>query len=100
MRKINKLKTNIVLLLSALLCSSILLSSCCSVITNDNSNDEKPVSSTDITVVNKKVNEYEIIENDFDLFLKNLGNHLPNTKKQWYEINEKKSWIYNNQILI
>lgn len=100
MRKINKLKTKIVLILSAMLSSSILLSSCSSVITNDNSNVEKPVPSIDLKILNNKVNENEIIENDFDLFLKNLGNHLTNTKKQWYEINEKKGWIYNNEILI
>ena len=100
MRKINKLKTKLFLILSAMLGSSILLSSCSSVITNDNSNVEKPVPSIDLKILNNKVNENEIIENDFDLFLKNLGNHLTNTKKQWYEINEKKGWIYNNEILI
>ena len=35
-----------------------------------------------LKILNNKVNENEIIENDFDLFLKNLGNHLTNTKKQ------------------
>ena len=79
MRKINKLKTKIVLILSAMLSSSILLSSCSSVITNDNSNVEKPVPSIDLKILNNKVNENEIIENDFDLFLKNLGGGIEST---------------------
>ena len=82
MRKINKLKTKIVLILSAMLSSSILLSSCSSVITNANCNVEKPVPSIDLKILNHKVNENEIIENDFHLLLKNLGKHLTNTKKQ------------------
>ena len=86
MRKINKLKTKIVLILSAMLSSSILLSSCSSVITNDNSNIEKPVPSIDLKILNNKVNENEIIENDFDLFLKNLGFGIEKTTitQNWY----------------
>ena len=86
MRKINKLKTKIVLILSAMLSSSILLSSCSSVITNDNSNVEKPVPSIDLKILNNKVNENEIIENDFDLFLKNLGFGIEKTTitQNWY----------------
>ena len=79
MRKINKFKTKLVLILSAMLSSSILLSSCSSVITNDNSNVEKPVPSIDLKILNNKVNENEIIENDFDLFLKNLGGGIEST---------------------
>ena len=79
MRKIKNVKTKLVLILSAMLSSSILLSSCSSVITNDNSNVEKPVPSIDLKILNNKVNENEIIENDFDLFLKNLGGGIEST---------------------
>ena len=88
MRKINKLKTKLFLILSAMLGSSILLSSCSSVITNDNSNIEKPVPSLDLKILNNNVvvNENEIIENDFDLFLKNLGFGIEKTTitQNWY----------------
>ena len=86
MRKIKKIKTKLVLILSAMLSSSILLSSCSSVITNDNSNIEKPVPSIDLKILNNKVNENEIIENDFDLFLKNLGFGIEKTTitQNWY----------------
>ena len=86
MRKIKKIKTKLVLILSAMLSSSILLSSCSSVITNDNSNVEKPVPSIDLKILNNKVNENEIIENDFDLFLKNLGFGIEKTTitQNWY----------------
>ena len=89
MGKINKLQTKIVLILSAILSRSILLSSCSSVITNDKSNVQAPVPSIVLKIINNKVNENDIIEDEFDLFLKYLGNHLTNTKKQWYEINGK-----------
>lgn len=88
MRKIKKIKTKLVLILSAMLSSSILLSSCSSVITNDNSNIEKPVPSLDLKILNNNVvvNENEIIENDFDLFLKNLGFGIEKTTitQNWY----------------
>ena len=105
MRKINKLKTKIVLILSAMLSSSILLSSCSSVITNDNSNIEKPVPSIDLKILNNKVNENEIIENDFDLFLKNLGGGIESTiiniGRIWnYEILNKICNILNTMNII
>ena len=105
MRKINKLKTKIVLILSAMLSSSILLSSCSSVITNDNSNIEKPVPSIDLKILNNKVNENEIIENDFDLFLKNLGGGIESTiiniGRIWnYEILNKICDVLNSKTII
>ena len=105
MRKINKLKTKIVLILSAMLGSSILLSSCSSVITNDNSNVEKPVPSIDLKILNNKVNENEIIENDFDLFLKNLGGGIESTiiniGRIWnYEILNKICDVLNSKTII
>ena len=105
MRKINKLKTKIVLILSAMLSSSILLSSCSSVITNDNSNVEKPVPSIDLKILNNKVNENEIIENDFDLFLKNLGGGIESTiiniGRIWnYEILNKICDVLNSKTII
>ena len=105
MRKINKFKTKLVLILSAMLSSSILLSSCSSVITNDNSNVEKPVPSIDLKILNNKVNENEIIENDFDLFLKNLcvgiDFKLNNFDLIWnYEILPKICDVLNSKTII
>lgn len=105
MRKINKLKTKLFLILSAMLGSSILLSSCSSVITNDNSNVEKPVPSIDLKILNNKVNENEIIENDFDLFLKNLGGGIESTiiniGRIWnYEILNKICDVLNSKTII
>ena len=105
MRKINKLKTKLFLILSAMLGSSILLSSCSSVITNDNSNVEKPVPSIDVKILNNKVNENEIIENDFDLFLKNLGGGIESTiiniGRIWnYEILNKICDVLNSKTII
>ena len=85
MRKIKKIKTKLVLILSAMLSSSILLSSCSSVITNDNSNVEKPVPSIDLKILNNRLINKEfdennnVVSNSFDLFLKNLGFGIEST---------------------
>ena len=76
MRKIKNVKTKLVLILSAMLSSSILLSSCSNVIPNgdNNSNIEKPVPSIDLEI--KNVGGNTNLENEFDIFLKNIGNNL------------------------
>ena len=88
MRKIKTIKTKWVLVLSAMLSRSILLSSCSSVITNDNSNIGKPVPSLELKILNNNVDVYEneLIENNFDLFLKNLGFGIEKTTitQNWY----------------
>ena len=59
-----------------MLSSSILLSSCSNVIPNgdNNSNIEKPVPSIDLEI--KNVGGNTNLENEFDIFLKNIGNNL------------------------
>ena len=90
-----------------MLSSSILLSSCSSVITNDNSNIEKPVPSLDLMILHNNVvdNANEIIENDFDIFLKNLGFVIEKTTitQNWhnhYEIINKICNILNTMNII